>query len=204
MAMRKTSSGMIGIALLCMLLARCGGGSGGAPAVPPTPSFAVSLSPANVTLLQGGASQAVQVSVTAQNGFAGSVSITTSTLPGGVTVSPASLSVTANTPGTFAFSASSNAEVVQQTLSVTAVSGTLTVNKSLQLDVKGALAPDPFHAVGGTLVHGFYDESRQLLFATNPGLTNWMSFPARISQCSTACRFHNPGGSIRWRTERRW
>src|SRR5208337_3945442 len=25
-------------------------------------------------------------------------------------------------------------------------------------------------AIGGTLAHGFYDETRQLLFATNPGL----------------------------------
>jgi hypothetical protein len=29
---------------------------------------------------------------------------------------------------------------------------------------------DPFHPVGGTLAHGFYDEARQLLFATNFGL----------------------------------
>ncbi|MFY9805530.1 MAG: hypothetical protein WAK78_08855 [Candidatus Acidiferrales bacterium] len=167
--MRKTCSG-IGVALLCMLLARCGGGSGGGPVVPPTPAFTVSLSPASVTLSQGGASQAVQVSVTAQNGFTGSVSITTGTLPDGVTVSPASLSVTSDTPEAFSFSASSNAQIVQQTLSLTAVSGMLTVNKSLQLNVTGALVLDPFHAIGGTLVHGFYDESRQLLFATNPGL----------------------------------
>jgi len=123
-----------------------------------------------VTLAQGGGSQPVQISVTAQNGFTGSVSVTTAALPCGVTVSPASLSVIPGTPGTFTFSASSTAEIAQQVVSVNAASGTLTASSSLQLTVTGAAVPDPFHPVGGSLVHGFYDESRQLLFATNPGL----------------------------------
>jgi hypothetical protein len=55
-------------------------------------------------------------------------------------------------------------------VSVSGASGTLTANASLQLTVIGVVVQDPYHAIGGTLVHGFYDESRQLLFATNPGL----------------------------------
>ena len=174
--MRNARGCVVGAALLCVLLAGCGtnSGNGGTtpspPSPPPTPSFTVSISLTNVTLAQGETSQPVQVSVTAQNGFTGSVSVTTDELPTGVTVSPASLSLTPGTPGTFTFSASSTAEISQQAVSVNATSGTLTVNTSLQLTVTGAAVPDPFHSVGGSLVHGFYDESRQLLFATNPGL----------------------------------
>jgi hypothetical protein len=55
-------------------------------------------------------------------------------------------------------------------VSVNGVSGALTASTSLQLTVSGATVADPFHTSGGALVHGFYDEARQLLFATNPGL----------------------------------
>ena len=47
-----------------------------------------------MTLAQGATNDKVQVSVTAQNGFAGSVSVTTAGLTGAVTVSPTSLSLT--------------------------------------------------------------------------------------------------------------
>jgi len=149
----------------------CGAGSGSTnPPPPPAPSFTLSLSPATITLAPGGADQAVQVSVAGQNGFAGSVSVTIGTLPSGVTASPNSLSVTAGAPETFTLSASSAALLVQQSVSVDGVSGALTANASLQLTISATAIADPFHTVGGSLVHGFYDESRQLLFATNPGL----------------------------------
>jgi len=151
----------------------CGGGTagngGGSPPPPPTPGFAVSLSPTSVTLAQG-ASQTVQVSVAGQNGFSGSVSITVAGMSGGVTVSPTSLSLSPGSSATIAFAASLTAEIAQQAVSVTGISGTLTAGTSLQVTVSGAAVADPFHAIGGALVHGFYDETRQLLFATNPGL----------------------------------
>ena len=80
--------------LLGLLITGCGGGSGGnsgggsPPSSPPAPSFTLSLAPSTVTLLQGGMEQTVQVSVTGQNGFTGSVSVTLANLPTGVTVSP--------------------------------------------------------------------------------------------------------------------
>jgi len=159
--------------LLCALIVGCGsngGGGGGGTIPPPPPSFSVTLSPTTVTLLQGGASQTVQVSVTAQNGFTGTVSVSTAALPAGVTDSPTSLSLTPGVPGTFTLSASGTALIAQQTLNVNATSGTLAVNTSLQLTVTGVAVPDPLHWIGGTLVHGFYDETRQFLFVSNPGL----------------------------------
>jgi hypothetical protein len=158
--------------LLCLLIVSCGGGNGnsGPPTPAPNPSFTISLSPSSVTLAQGGTSQTVQASVAAQDGFAGTVSVTIPGLPNGVTVSPASLSLTSGAPAPFTLSASSTAQIAQQSITVDAVAGTLTETTSLQLTVTGAPVPDPFHAIGGILVHGYYDESRQLLFVTNPGL----------------------------------
>jgi len=174
MAQGKKLRYIVSFGLVGVFMTGCGGGSSGGggspPPPPPSPSFTLSLSPSSVTLMQGGTEQTVQVTVTGQNGFSGSVSVTASGLPTGVTVSPASLSITSGGNGSFNLSASPAAEVVQQAVSVTGVSGTLTANASLQLTVMGVAVQDPYHAIGGTLVHGFYDESRQLLFATNPGL----------------------------------
>jgi hypothetical protein len=60
--------------------------------------------------------------------------------------------------------------IAQQTVNVNASSGTLAVSASLGLTVTGAAVSDPLHLIGGMLVHGFYDETRQLLFVSNPGL----------------------------------
>ena len=112
----------------------------------------------------------VQVSLAAQNGFTGSVSITLAGLPPGVSVSPASLSLASGSSATFAFSAISTAEIALHAVSVDGTSGNLSASTLLQLTVSGSPVPDPFHPIGGAVVHGFYDEARQLLFATNPGL----------------------------------
>jgi hypothetical protein len=158
------------IVLVCLILVGCGGGTSTPTLAPPSPGFTISLSPASVTLAQGAASQPVQVSATLNGGFTGSVSVTVASLPAGVTVSPTSLSITSGSPATFNFSASRVAGNLQQSISINAVSGTLTANTSLQLTVTGTVVSDPYHPIGGSMVHGFYDESRQLLFATNLGL----------------------------------
>lgn len=155
--------------LIALWSAGCGGGGGAGPAPPAVPSFTISVSPASVTVAQGGSAQSVQVSVSGQGGFSSAVTITVSGLPSGVTASPA-LSVNAGSAGALTFSASGLAQIAAQTVTIQGSSGNLSANTSLQLEVTGQFVADPFHAVGGVIVHGFYDESRQLLFATNPGL----------------------------------
>ncbi len=54
--------------------------------------------------------------------------------------------------------------VIKGTTASSSVSQTLTVN------VSGVSVPDPYHNLGGTIVHGFYDQARNLLFASNLGL----------------------------------
>ncbi|HVR26382.1 MAG TPA: hypothetical protein VMU26_24020 [Candidatus Polarisedimenticolia bacterium] len=145
---KKSCAGVIAGGILCALLSGCGssgGGGGGGTTPPPPPSFTVTLSPTSVTLSQGGAGQAVQFSVTAQNGFTGTVSVSPATLPAGVTASPASLSLTPSDPGIFTFSASSAALIAQQTVNLNASSGMLAVSASLGLTVTGAAVSDPLH-----------------------------------------------------------
>lgn len=160
---------VLGAVFLSLILSGCGGGGGGGGTTTTPRSFNVSLSSGTVALTQGG-TQTVQVSIVAQGGFSDPVSVTVSGLPVGVNVSPSSLSVTAGSPGTFTFKASSIAGLVRQTGTLEAVSGALKQDVSLQINVDGAPVPDPFHLVGGTMTHGFYDPVRQLLFAANPQL----------------------------------
>jgi hypothetical protein len=156
----------------CFFCVSCGGGSGGGPLPPPpaTPGFTISVSPGSVTVAQGGGSQSLLVSVVGQGGFSGTVAVSVTGLPSGITASSTTLSATPSSPGTFTVSASKTAPIAEESISVGGMSGTLTANATVPLTVTGAPVPDPFHTVGGVVVHGFYDESRQLLFATNPAL----------------------------------
>jgi hypothetical protein len=172
----KSKTGSTTLTFICLasvvFALSCGGGNSGSSSQPaPTPpSFTIALSPAIITLNQGGASQTVQIQVQAKNGFAGSVSMTAEALPSGVTVSPSSLSVSPSATGNFKFAAASTAGLSQNFITVTGVSGSITENAPLQINVSRAAVPDPFHLIGGEFSHGFYDESRKLLFVPNVGL----------------------------------
>jgi hypothetical protein len=158
---------------LCISIAGCGSGSGTGnsiqPPPPVSPGFSLAVSNANLSVSQG-TRQAVQIAVTAQGSFAGSVTVTLDGLPTGVTFSPSVITASASSPATITFSASSAAVISQQNINIWGQSGTLVASASMKLTVQGASVPDPFHFIGGALIHGFYDQQRQLLFVTNPGL----------------------------------
>lgn len=163
------------IACLSMLVAGCGSGGGngsgsGGSQTLPSSGFAIALSSGSVTLAQGGISQSVQVSITSQSGFNGTVAVTATGVPPGVTISPASLNIAAGASGSFTFTASGLAGIALQSAQIEGISGSNKADSVLQISVTGAAVPDPFHLVGGELVHGFYDPGRQLLFLTNPAL----------------------------------
>ncbi len=197
---------------VCLVFVGCGGGnadtsSGSTPApISSGPSFAISLSPANTTLAQGGTSE-VQVSVMPQNGFTGSVSVTTGSLPSGVMISPTTLSITPGSSAGFTFSASTIAGITQQSISVNGSSASLAASASLQLTITGAAVADPYHPIGGSMVHGFYDESRELLFATNFGLNeldviSGAGFLCQGTRAGSATSWNRPNG--RWKDPRNW
>lgn len=103
--------------------------------VTPPPDFAVALLPASLTLVEGGkGSSAVQI--TPLNGFAGSVTLSTSSLPTGVTASfNTSSGIMLAT-----FSAASSAAAGTSQVTVTAISGALSHAVLLNLTVAAASA----------------------------------------------------------------
>jgi len=121
-----------------------------------------------LTLAQSG-TQNVQVTATPKNGFSSTIAVTASGLPPGVTVSPPSLSLPANGTGTLTFSAASNAASGNAQVSLTGMSGSQRAIATLSLSVAQTANPVamPFATTGGGIEKAFYDESRQLLFATN-------------------------------------
>ena len=161
--------GLLSVLLLLVVLVGCGGSSNSSQS-PPPPPFTISTSPASVTLMRGGTPQSVQIQVGANNGFSGSVSVSITGLPLGVTVLPSSLTANPGVPATFTLAASSTAGIARTSTVITGVSGLLTQNASLEINVNGAAVPDPFHLIGGEFSHGFCDQSRQLLFVANPAL----------------------------------
>jgi len=108
------------------------------------PNFSISASPNTVTLTQGTSGSSI-ITVTPENSFAGTVSLSISGLPNGVTASfnPAS------TAGTSALTlvSSSTAAVGTFTVAVTGLSGTLTNQTTISLAVNPTgsytLSPSP-------------------------------------------------------------
>jgi hypothetical protein len=161
-------------ALSILGLASCGSGSGssGSSSLPsPPPTFSLSLNATQIGLSQS-ATQSLQVQTVALNGFSGAITVTATGLPLGVTVSPTTLSLTVGNTGTLVFSASSNATSGSAQVSIAGVSGSQQASALLTLNVIQATPPIavPFTTTGGNIVKAFYDESRQLLFASNLGL----------------------------------
>jgi len=100
--------------------------------IAPQPTFSLSASPNSVTIVQG-TSGASTITVAPQNGFNGSVSLSASGLPSGVTASfnPSSTASTS----TLTLTASSTAATGTVTLTVTGTSASLTKTTTVSLTV---------------------------------------------------------------------
>jgi len=114
-----------------------GCGSTSAPAA--KADFSLSTSTSSLTITAGGSSQSVSVSATTVHGFSGTIQVTISGLPSGVTASPATLSLIAGTPQAVELSAASSAAASTGTVVFTGTSGTLSHTASLALTVNAAV-----------------------------------------------------------------
>jgi hypothetical protein len=127
-------------AFAAFLCAGCGGGSSSYVAPPPPlPDFSLVLSTSSVSVQQGATNNSLNVSVTPENGFTGSVQVSLSGLPAGVISSPASpfpLASGANTQ--VIFGAAANAATGNFMVSAQGTSGALTHNQPLNLTVQSA------------------------------------------------------------------
>ena len=126
---------------LAMLFAGCGSTSSGPPPPPPpSPDFSLNLSANSVSVMQGAASPAVNVSINPVNSFSGSVQVTLNALPAGVTSNPASpFSVTAGASTPVVFGAAANAAPGNFMLSVQGTSGALSHADPLSVTIQSAV-----------------------------------------------------------------
>ena len=119
------------LCLLSAFISNCGGSgqqsSQPPPPPPPNPDFQITTKPASVSLTDGGSGAAV-LTVTPLNGFTAQVTVQLSELPTGVTVSPANITLSPNTPQTITLFAAATAPATASAANVvvTGTSGTLT------------------------------------------------------------------------------
>src|SRR6267142_5115619 len=102
-----------------------------------TPDFSLSASPASVTVKQG-TSGGSTVTVTPSGGFTGSVTLSNSALPSGVTAAFGTNPTTGSSVLTF--TASATATVGTSTITVTGTSGALTHTTTISLTISSAAA----------------------------------------------------------------
>src|SRR5882762_9629085 len=103
------------------------------------PNYSLSASPSNVTITQG-TSGTSTIRVTPQNGFTGSVSLSASGLPSGVTPSFSPSSTTSTS--TLTLTASSTATTGSATVTITGTSGSLSHTTTVSLTVNSATQPN--------------------------------------------------------------
>lgn len=104
---------------------------------PATPDFSLSASPASLTVKQG-TSGSSTITVTDTGGFTGSVTLSNSALPSGVTASFGTNPTTSTSVLTF--TASSSATTGTSTITITGTSGSLTHTTTVSLTISSASA----------------------------------------------------------------
>jgi hypothetical protein len=109
------------------------------PPAAPTPNFTLSASPTSVTVSQGGSGSST-VTVHPSNGFTGSVTLSASGLPSGVTASFGTNPTTSTSSVTF--TASATAATGTATVTITGTSGSLTHTTTISLTVNATVNPD--------------------------------------------------------------
>jgi hypothetical protein len=133
-----------------------------APEPPDTVSLAVLPTTQTITV---GSIATVSVTASANNGYAGTVNVSTKTLPTGILVSPATATVTLGTPKTFTVIATGNATPGNYTVTflgqVNSVSGTADLAVTVVNPTNAGLDVPTWH----------YDKARTGLYANETSLT---------------------------------
>jgi len=125
--------------LFSWFMASCGTVSTQPPPTGGTADFSLSASSSSLTITQGSNGSST-ITVAAQNGFMGSVTLAASGLPNGVTASFNTNPTTATS--TLTLTAGSTATTGMSTVTITGTSGTLSHTTTLALTVNATATPD--------------------------------------------------------------
>jgi len=135
-----------------------------------TPDFSLSASPASLTVTQG-TSGSSTVTVTPSGGFTGSVTLSNSALPSGVTAAFGTNPTTGSSALTF--TASATATTGTSTVTVTGTSGTLTHTTNISLTINSSAAQN-------LIVNGGFESGVATPWTLTPAvLNNSSQEPAR-------------------------
>ena len=115
-------------------------------AAPPPPDFSLAVSPASLTIVAGATGSPVSILATPLNSFSGTVAVTITGLPTGVTANPATLTLSPGTAQNTTLTAGAGAVAATPTVTFTGTTGSLTHTATLALTVQAAVsstnAPD--------------------------------------------------------------
>jgi len=126
--------------LFLLTLISCGGSS--KPAA--EGDFTLSSMPAAITLVPGGTGQQVSVNAIPANGFMGTVTVTISGLPTGVSAQPATLTLTPGTAQNVTVTASASTTVGGATVTLTGTSGALSHSAAVTATISAPPPPPDF------------------------------------------------------------
>src|SRR6266850_1850616 len=105
-----------------------------------TPNFSLSASPSSVTIVQGGSAGTSTIAITPSNGFSGSVTLSATGVPNGVTAAFGTNPATSSS--TLTLTANGTATTGTATVTVTGTSGSLTHTKMGSPTVNAAATPN--------------------------------------------------------------
>jgi arylsulfate sulfotransferase len=152
--------------VLCSVLPGCGGGSKGQI------DFSLVATPSAVTLIPGGAAQAITVSASAVNGFSGSIAVTVGLLPAGVTAAPSKLSLSPGSHGQISISASSSAVPGTASITLNGTSGMLSHDAEAALTIASPVTAASLSATtfnfGNNLVNNTLTQTVVVVTNTGP------------------------------------
>jgi hypothetical protein len=105
---------------------------------PPPPDYALTLAPTSLTIVGGAAGSQVSVTAAAINSFTGTVAVTITGLPAGVTANPTTLSLTPGVAQSTTLSAALTAAATTATVTFTGTSGSISHSAPLTLTIQAA------------------------------------------------------------------
>jgi hypothetical protein len=166
------------VAGLFVVLAGCGSHAANTVTTSASsPDFALSVSPSALIITTGGSGESVSVTANALNGFMGSVSVSLSGLPSGMTANPSGLTLTPGAAQSVTLTAAASAAAGAATVTLTGASGSTTHAVAVALTLAAPSAGNP--GVDVTTYH--YDNARDGLNTQETILT-----PANVNSAGFA------------------